>query len=164
MDTESIDSIQIQEALRRVLESQRLSSAPTMGRFLSYVVNQKLAGKEDDLKAYTIAVDALGRSEDFDPQSAPSVRVLAGRLRTSLAEYYSDEGAGDPIRIFVPTGTYRPTFSTANFENAVQKGRSSDTPSKTEEKVTTEPAKNGNKRWKLATLALFLLLIAGVHG
>ena len=133
-----------------------------MGRFLSYVVNQKLAGKEDDLKAYTIAVDALGRSEDFDPQNDPSVRVLAGRLRTSLAEYYSDEGAGDPIRILVPTGTYRPTFSTANFENAVQKGRSSDTPSETEEKVTTEPAKNGNKRWKLATLALFLLLIAGV--
>jgi hypothetical protein len=38
------------------------------------------------------------------------VRVQAGRLRTKLTEYYSSEGADDPIQVEIPKGTYALTF------------------------------------------------------
>ena len=41
---------------------------------------------------YTIAVEALGRAENFDPQLDPIVRVEATRLRRTLARYYANGG------------------------------------------------------------------------
>src|SRR5438093_1363015 len=38
------------------------------------------------------------------------VRVQAGRLRTKLGEYYTSEGADDPILVEMPKGTYALTF------------------------------------------------------
>ena len=62
------------------------------------------------LKGYTIATEALGRDDNFDPQIDPIVRVEAGRLRYALEHYYSNGGAGDPVVIELPRGSYVPTF------------------------------------------------------
>jgi len=78
--------------------------------FLSFVVEMTLAGKCGRIKAYTIAVEALGRGADFDPQNDPIVRVEAGRLRQALSRYYAEEGRGDRIIIDLPRGSYVPTF------------------------------------------------------
>jgi hypothetical protein len=64
------------------------------------------------LKEYQIATEVLGRPADFDPHSDSSVRVQMGRLRTKLAEYYSGEGAADPILIDIPKGRYTLSFRT----------------------------------------------------
>jgi hypothetical protein len=61
-------------------------------------------------KEYQIATEVFGRQEDFDPHVDSMVRVQAGRLRTKLAEYYSSEGAEDPILVEIPKGTYALTF------------------------------------------------------
>lgn len=98
------------KSLERVLRSDEFASSPNLRKFLSYVVEQTLIGNDADLKAYSIAIDAFGRSEDFDSQIDPVVRVQAGRLRKNLMEYYSGSGATDPIRIEVPRGSYQPTF------------------------------------------------------
>ena len=68
------------------------------------------AGDGKKLKAYTIAVEALGRGTDFDPQTDPIVRVEAVRLRQALARYYSGTGRDDPLVIEVPRGSYVPAF------------------------------------------------------
>ncbi|QTL02836.1 hypothetical protein J5J86_19005 [Aquabacter sp. L1I39] len=97
-------------ALARVLSSEEFVSSPRLADFLRYVVETTLAGRADEIKGYTIAVEALGRPTSFDPQSDPIVRVEATRLRRSLERYYSGAGTGDAIEIVIPKGAYVPLF------------------------------------------------------
>jgi TolB-like protein len=78
--------------------------------FLRYVVGETLAGRTDRIKAYSIAVSALGRDESFDPQVDPVVRIEAGQLRRRLEHYYLTDGVASGIRIDLPKGSYVPTF------------------------------------------------------
>jgi TolB-like protein/Tfp pilus assembly protein PilF len=82
-----------------------------MGFFLSFVVEETLAGRGDRLKAFSIAREVYGRDETFDARSDAVVRVEAGRLRRRLAAYYERAGRSDPVRIDLPKGGYTPTFS-----------------------------------------------------
>lgn len=101
---------QARAALARVLGSEEFVSSPRLADFLRYVVETTLAGRADEIKGYTIAVEALGRPTSFDPQSDPIVRVEATRLRRSLERYYSGAGTGDAIEIVIPKGAYVPLF------------------------------------------------------
>ena len=57
--------------------------------------------------------DALySGSAPYDPRIVSTVRVEARRLRRKLADYYDREGRTDPVRIDLPTGSYRPVFAT----------------------------------------------------
>src|SRR5690606_5730995 len=67
-------------------------------------------GRTDGLKEYTIAVSALGKPADFNPQTDAIVRIHAGRLRRLLNEYYTNQGKDNPILIEVVKGTYAPVF------------------------------------------------------
>ena len=98
-------------ALERIVASDVLRNAPQLARFLSFVVEETLEGRAGELKGYTIATQALGRSDDFDPQIDPIVRVEAMRLRRALEAYYAGPGAADPVSIDIPRGTYVPNFS-----------------------------------------------------
>lgn len=101
----------IRAELDRILASDIFRSAPQLSSFLSYVVEQALAGRAGELKGYTIAVEAFGRPAEFDPQSDPIVRVEAGRLRKALNLYFAAEGVHDPVRITIPVGAYVPSFT-----------------------------------------------------
>ena len=101
---------EVRAALQRVLASAPFASADRAKTFLTYIVDETLAGRADRLKGYTIAIAVFERSEDFDAQADPLVRVEAGRLRRRLAEYYHGAGHGDPIHIGLPRGGYVPTF------------------------------------------------------
>jgi TolB-like protein/Tfp pilus assembly protein PilF len=81
-------------------------------RFLSYVVNESLAGNASLIKGYTIGLEVFDKDENFDPQTDAIVRVEAGRLRRLLEHYYLDEGSDDEIVISLPKGTYEPSFVT----------------------------------------------------
>ncbi|MEM8811915.1 MAG: hypothetical protein AAGF59_04795 [Pseudomonadota bacterium] len=106
----TIDPSSVQNALERILASRPFAGSPQLAVFLTHVVEETLADRAETLKAYTIAVDALKRSADFDPQTDPLVRVLAGRVRSALAAYYRDEGHSDPVEIAIPKGSYKPLF------------------------------------------------------
>lgn len=103
----------VEEALAKVIAGSELASSPRLAAFLRFVVEETLAGRSDTLKGYTIAVEALGRPPSFDPQNDPIVRVEATRLRRALERYYVTAGAGDPLRITIPKGTYVPVFAAA---------------------------------------------------
>lgn len=68
------------------------------------------AGAADGIKEYSIAVEALGRPKDFDPQTDTIVRVTAHALRKRLEDYYGTIGAQHPIHICLPPGHYVPRF------------------------------------------------------
>lgn len=100
----------IGEELDHIISSPTFRSAPRLAAFLRFVVEMALSGQSDRIKGYTIGVEALGRSENFDPRTDAIVRVEAGRLRRALARYYTGEGADDPLIIELPRGRYVPVF------------------------------------------------------
>lgn len=100
--------------LRRILSTSSFAPSTRSGRFLAYIVERTLAGEARLLKQYSIATEALGRGPGFDPDLDPLVRLEAGKLRRNLDGYYANEGAGDPVRISVPRGSYVPTFEMAS--------------------------------------------------
>jgi len=100
----------IHRQVERICASRAFRGSLRLTRFLSFIVETTLAGKSDSIKAYTIAVEALDRRTEFDPQSDPIVRVEAGRLRHALERYYSGPGRDDTVVIDMPRGTYVPSF------------------------------------------------------
>lgn len=109
--TSSISHAEIRDCVQSILTSTDFDTSERNRRFLSYVVEETLAGRPDRIKAYSIATSVFGRDERFDPQVDSIVRIEAGRLRRSLERYYLTSGGNDPIRITIPRGSYVPRFS-----------------------------------------------------
>jgi hypothetical protein len=97
------------DSLEQVLSDAKFAAAPKLSAFLRFVVMQTLDGNAERIKAYTVAVDALGKPMTFDPQNDPSVRVLAKRLRETLSAYYERTSDHNIIIKLVP-GSYVPKF------------------------------------------------------
>src|ERR1039458_5099427 len=97
--------------LNCVLNSKTLSGSQASRQILKFIVEKSLAGCADEIKEYTIATQALGRPEDFDPRADNIVRVQVQRLRKKLEDYYRDEGTNDPMRIVIPLGHYHAEFN-----------------------------------------------------
>lgn len=100
----------IREELSRVLASHEFRSSKRSQDFLRYVIENTLNGHADMLKERTIGIDVFGRPTSYDPSEDATVRVKAGEVRKRLGLYYSDQGARNPIRIELPSGTYVPEF------------------------------------------------------
>lgn len=100
----------IREQLKRLLASPDFNASERLKSFLSFVVEETLAGRSHRIKAYSIATHVLGRGDDFDLVNDPVVRIEAGRLRRTLERYYLLSGRDDPIVIDIPKGTYVPHF------------------------------------------------------
>jgi hypothetical protein len=100
----------IREELGRVLASHEFRTSKRSQEFLKYVVENTLSGHGDMLKERTIGIEVFGRSTSYDPSDDATVRVKAGEVRKRLGLYYSSEGAHNPLRIELPSGTYVPEF------------------------------------------------------
>jgi serine/threonine-protein kinase len=81
-----------------------------MRLFLKFVVEHTLSSPGEPLKETIIGMELYSSREDFDPRISAAVRVDASRLRGKLREYYFQEGAGDPVVIELPKGSYTPIF------------------------------------------------------
>src|SRR6266566_4720962 len=88
--------------IERLIGSHVLHGSESLCKLLRYLAEHALHHPGVPLKEYQIATEVFGRPADFDPQSDSTIRVQAGRLRMKLAEYYSSEGADDPIIVEVP--------------------------------------------------------------
>jgi hypothetical protein len=106
----AVDPDDIHRQVERIIHSGYFRDSLRLTSFLNFVVKTTLAGKSASIKAYTVAVEALGRGSNFDPQRDPIVRVEAGRLRQALARYYATAGREDSVMIDLPRGTYVPQF------------------------------------------------------
>ncbi|GEM_PF-265725 len=122
---------EIRKQLDQILSHEMFSHSPVLSNFLKFIVEETLEGHTDELKEYTIAVNALGKSADFNPQIDAIVRIHAGRLRRLLNEYYQGPGRDNSVKIEVLKGTYIPVFRSHTVEKAkVSLNGSSRTPSK----------------------------------
>ncbi|MDP9053193.1 MAG: hypothetical protein M3N93_02660 [Acidobacteriota bacterium] len=96
--------------VQRIFQSKTFRSSDVLRQLLSYLVDISLAGAADELKEYTVAVDALGKPSSYDPRQESAVRMQVGRIRQKLAEYYRTEGAEDPVIVDLPKGGFRVVF------------------------------------------------------
>ncbi len=90
--------------MEMLLQSPDFARSPVMSRLLTYLVEETIARPDKPPKAYQIAVDGLGRTEDFDVQTDSYPRVQVGRLRKMLAAHYAASSASGGLRI--PVGHY----------------------------------------------------------
>src|SRR2546423_1017564 len=109
MDSGRVDEKIARQQLERVLSSVEFSRNERLSRFLRFVVEGYLEGKESGLKESVIALEVC-RKRDYDPKRDSIVRTEAGRLRARLAEYYAGEGSRDAVIIELPKGGYVPAF------------------------------------------------------
>ncbi len=100
----------IQEQLQRILASPEFQATDRQREFLQFVVAETIAGRDQEIKGYTVATQVFGRKEDFDQATDPIVSIQANKLRRALERYYLVAGTQDPVCIDIPKGTYVPTF------------------------------------------------------
>lgn len=79
--------------------------SPVIAKLLHFLIEETLAGRADILKSYTVAVDGLGRSSDYD-SSDSYARVQMGRLRKMLQSHYAEHGPVGYLCIYIQAGSY----------------------------------------------------------
>lgn len=117
-ESEPIGREDIRREYRRIIATREFARAPVMRRLLGFLVDESLAGRGAQLKAYSVAVQGLGREADFDPQSDSYPRVQVGRLRRMLDAAYAREGAPNGFSMTIPLGSYAMRFVAAERMSA----------------------------------------------
>ncbi len=104
-------SASVATQLRAILSSPEFGSSKRRRELLRYLVDETLAGRGQELRAYAIGTSVLGRPASFDPQSDAIVRVELHRLRASLDSYYRTHPEA-PLVISIPRGQLSVRFRT----------------------------------------------------
>jgi adenylate cyclase len=112
---------QVREQLEKILAGDAFARCRRMQRFLTFIVEETLAGRADELGEYGIGLAVFDRGPDFEPALDPIVRNDARRLRLKLLEYYRqpDSRPADRVVIEIPKGGYVPVFLPAPSREAV---------------------------------------------
>ena len=101
----------VRSQLERIVNDGRFTSSKRYPQLLRYIVEQTLAGNEDDLKERTLGVEVFHRTPDYDTNLDPVVRLCAAEVRKRLAQYYQSPSHAGELRIELNPGSYVPVFS-----------------------------------------------------
>jgi hypothetical protein len=96
----------------RILQSDTFRASSVLRRLLRYLADKAFSGEADQLKEYTIGIDAFGKPPTYDPRQDAIVRLQIGRLRQKLGEYYRTEGKDDAVLLDLPKGHFRLKWET----------------------------------------------------
>jgi TolB-like protein len=151
MPTAESDRNAARRQLDRVLASAGFSRNERLARFLRFVVEQHLDGKDGEIKESVLAIEVFGRGPDHDPRQDSIVRTEAARLRARLDKYYVGDGKNDELVIELPKGGYAPVFR----QPAVELATSSLGPG-------TNSPPPGKRPWLLVALAGIALAVGAL--
>jgi hypothetical protein len=107
----SIEPDEVRQALDSLLWSKYFVNAHKKKKFLRLICDYYLEGRAQELNEHILGYDVFGRDNSYNPSNDPIVRVFAHEIRKKLEAYYANEGAGDPVRLEIPAGSYQPVFS-----------------------------------------------------
>ncbi|QNI37463.1 hypothetical protein [Edaphobacter albus] len=96
--------------VEKIIDSRHFRNSKRYPSFLSFIVEQTLAGATHLLKERTLGTDVFGRPSDYDTNADPIVRVTAGEIRKRIAQYYQESGHEEELRVYLPVGSYVPQF------------------------------------------------------
>jgi hypothetical protein len=109
-ETDEPQPAEIARQLERILADPLFHTSQRLSDFLRFTVESILRNESGQLKEYVIGTEVFKLGAAYNPQENPVVRIMAGRLRGKLAEYYLSRGLGDPVFIEMPKGGYAPRF------------------------------------------------------
>src|SRR5579863_9442087 len=95
------------EQIDRLLASNTFHASEVLRRLLRFLSDKTFSGEAEDLKEYSIGLDALGKPPTYDPRQDAAVRLQASRLRQKLEDYYRNEGKSDSLVIELPKGRFK---------------------------------------------------------
>jgi hypothetical protein len=99
----------VRSALAALLASPEFRASQKCQLFLTFVVEEALAGRQESLKERVIGAEVFGRAPGFETSGDSIVRVKATEVRRRLAKYYKERPPGG-LQIELPTGSYVPVF------------------------------------------------------
>lgn len=158
----TIGETEERSALDDVLKSGILDRSQNLQRLLLYVCEKHFEGKDDQVKEYTIATEALGRTENFDQKKDSIVRVEVHRLRKRLNQYYLSTGKERPVQIVIPEGKYVPHFvrRTSDFIPAPGNGYHGNAVEKVASPAVVPMSPVTPRLWKTVGLIAGLIVIS----
>jgi hypothetical protein len=106
----ALEPDEVRLVLEKILNSKHFVHAPKKKGFLRLICDFYLNGRAHELNEYILGYDVFERDNSYDPSADPVVRVTAHEIRKKLELYYQHEGAGDPVRLEIPPGSYQPIF------------------------------------------------------
>ncbi|MEP6867785.1 MAG: hypothetical protein ABJA20_04655 [Novosphingobium sp.] len=115
-----IDAVHMRAELASVLLNSALVRSPVMARLLRYLVETSISGDGKTLKSYSVAVDGLGRSPDFDPQTDAYARVQVARLRKLLDAFYAKVEPKPTYRLLIDSGSYEVRLAACHVARAAR--------------------------------------------
>ncbi|HZQ56219.1 MAG TPA: hypothetical protein VFB14_28775 [Bryobacteraceae bacterium] len=108
---ESIPTDQECRALvEKIVASKEFQKANRLRDFLLYVVDRKLARAPQEITEALIGHRVFGRPPTYNTGEDSIVRTEARLLRQRLERYFVETGAGEPIVLEIPRGSYVPVF------------------------------------------------------
>jgi hypothetical protein len=108
--SENDSALAVELELISILAGAAFRGSVRSREFLRFVVEEALAGRQDELKERTIGVAVMGKAADYDTGGDSGVRVRANDVRKRLALHYEDAAPKAGIRIELPLGMYAPRF------------------------------------------------------
>ena len=155
--------------LEKIVSDGRFAASKRYPCLLRYIVEQTLAGNEDNLKERTLGIEVFHRPSDYDTNADPVVRLCAAEVRKRLAQYYQSPAHGGELRIDLNPGSYVPVFSQLcvcrSEESCHRRAIPRDVPSKTE--PVTEPQRTRKIYWSVGLIAAGVItavvLVLGPH-
>jgi hypothetical protein len=116
------ESDEFQAALRvhlqEIVEGEAFKGSSRCGRFLTYIVDQAMAGHFDSLKERVIGLELFERSPEYDTSEDAIVRVTASDVRKRLLQHYGKYGGVSEFRIALPLGSYVPEITRTRSRQA----------------------------------------------
>ena len=103
----------VRSQLEKIVSDTRFTASKRYPCLLRYIVEQTLAGNDDNLKERTLGIEVFHRPPDYDTNADPVVRLCAAEVRKRLAQYYQSPAHAGELRIDLNPGSYVPVFSQA---------------------------------------------------
>ena len=102
----------VREQIDRILASGTLHNSDVLRKLFRFLAEKTFSGEADELKEYSVGLDALGKPSTYDPRQDAGVRIQASRLRQKLDDYYKNEGANDLLIVELPKGRFKLAWHT----------------------------------------------------
>src|SRR5438552_9536358 len=112
--------------VERVSASRYLAKSVRLRELLVFLSERVLSGPVGEIHEQEVGHKVFGRPANYDTSSDNIVRVHASTLRKRLEQYFSEEGATEPLILEIPKGNYAPVFRKRSQPEPVSPPPSSD--------------------------------------
>ncbi len=98
----------LREHVHEIVEGEAFRGSSRCARFLTFIVDQAIAGHFESLKERVIGLELFERSPAYDTSEDAIVRVTASDVRKRLLQHYGKYGGTSEFRVNLPLGSYIP--------------------------------------------------------